>query len=94
MAIKITSISISRKGYQKDSPFVAKVATSWDDKDNVMSVEVDEQRTLAIINLIAPLITDACRGEMDSFARLAAEAVAPQIEARSQSVEEDDDIPF
>lgn len=103
MPIHIREIYIDR-GYgstaEKPKPFKAKVKVGWDERDNVMQVEVDEQTTLDMIRIVAPLIVEACKSQMEDVVASAELALLPppiKVEAapiKQKQELDDDDIPF
>lgn len=97
MPVQFKSLVIERKGYSNTGPFSAKLKVSWDDRDNVMNVEIDEELTKQIVALIAPSVTEAAAREMQNFVMQLEEATQPLIEAAPVVPvvkAEDDDIPF
>jgi len=91
--LEIRSVTISR-GWQLNDPFTARIAVVG--KDQQIEIAVDEQRTLAIIDVVADLIADSVtNGLEDLRSRALALTKRQQIEAAPVLGEDNnDDIPF
>lgn len=97
--LKFRSMTISR-GYTADSPFRAQIEVHNHSADIVLKLELNEERTLAIIDHVSDLIVEAMNLQMETFATTARQLVLEQqqkqaaIEHKPPYELDDDDVPF
>lgn len=96
--MRITSIEINR-GYSDTAPFKAKIQVKGG-YGNELSINVNEERTLQIIDIVSDLLVEAMNFEMETLRATAQQALEekrqkelpPPVEAAA--VVDDEDIPF
>jgi hypothetical protein len=67
--MQIVRVTISRDEYQNNKPFRAEIGIKgYNSYNSSLTINVDEQRTLDIIAIVAPLIEQAVQQELMSWA--------------------------